>query len=579
MISLLRLNKLIISVIFFTVFNFNLSLADDEPADIWEQEENKNHQENQTTNQKDTKIESPILNEGENKSLIKIDENEIKETKESVVGIFDPEKNNFNLNMWSTSNGEDIIKVLEKIKNLKLSKESEELLFQVLFTNAYPPKTNLNSKEFLDIKINWLIDKKRIKDLETLLKINPEASQNLKAIKYLINEYLSSSDIKSACDKISFIDRKVNNNYLEKFTIYCLVNNGNKDEAQLIFDLLEERGFKDKFFEDKINFLLGINEKTNQTILDNDLLNFHLSYITSNNFEYEPNEKTNKYIWRYLSSANLIQVNDIENEDIILTYEQAAAQDSFQSDEIFKIYLKINFNFNQLVNAEEVYKNLPNYKARALIYQSTKLNDNVEKKIYLALLLKELFIKDNLLNIYDEELSDILESIDPQTIPEDYAELVKKNLSNRSAKSIKFDNAILHRSKIIKHFLQDNEKISATEKDFKSVYKKIKRNKKYFISIKDIVVLESLLADGVTLPKDLKYQELLSELTVPKNLEDLANQNQIGLVMLKIIEIIGEDSIKDLDSETLYFLSKILNDLNLKKIRNKILSEALPVKI
>ena len=78
---------------------------------------------------------------------------------------------------------------------------------------------------------------------------------------------------------------------------------------------------------------------------------------------------------------------------------------------------------------------------------------------------------------------------------------------------------------------------------------------------------------------NLKYQELLSELTVPKNLEDLANQNQIGLVMLKIIEIIGEDNIKDLDSETLYFLSKILNDLNLKKIRNKILSEALPVKI
>ena len=335
MISLLRLNKLITSVIFFTVFNFNLSLAEDEPANIWEQEENKNQQENQTTNQKDKKIESPILNEDENKSIIKIDENEIKEIKESVVGIFDPEKNNFNLNMWSTSNGEDIIKVLKKIKNLKLSRESEELLFQVLFTNAYPPKTNLNSKEFLDIKINWLIDKKRIKDLETLLKINPEASQNLKAIKYLINEYLSSSDIKSACNKIRFIDRKVNNNYLEKFNIYCLLHNDNKDEAQLIFDLLKERGFKDKFFEDKVNFLLGINEKTNQTILDNDLLNFHLSYITSNNFEYEPNEKTNKYIWRYLSSANLIQVNDIENEDIILTYEQAAAQDSFQSDEIF----------------------------------------------------------------------------------------------------------------------------------------------------------------------------------------------------------------------------------------------------
>jgi len=60
---------------------------------------------------------------------------------------------------------------------------------------------------------------------------------------------------------------------------------------------------------------------------------------------------------------------------------------------------------------------------------------------------------------------------------------------------------------------------------------------------------------------------------------ELASQNQIGLVMLKIVEIIGEDNISDLDPETLYFLNKILNDLNLKKIRNSILSEALPVKV
>jgi len=59
----------------------------------------------------------------------------------------------------------------------------------------------------------------------------------------------------------------------------------------------------------------------------------------------------------------------------------------------------------------------------------------------------------------------------------------------------------------------------------------------------------------------------------------LASQNQIGLVMLKIVEIIGEDNISDLDPETIYFLNKILNELNLKKIRNNILSEALPVRI
>ena len=231
------------------------------------------------------------------------------------------------------------------------------------------------------MKINWLIKKKRIKDLEILLKNNPEVGQNSKAVKFLINEYLSSADIKSACEKINFIDKGVKNIYLEKFMIYCLINNDQQEEAQLILDLLKERGFKEDFFEDKINYLLGITNKTNQKVLDNNLLNFYFSYITSDNFEYEPNDKTDKYIWKYLSSANLIKVNDFEDEILITTYEQAAAENSFENDEIFKIYLKMDFNFNQLVKSKEIYKTLPNFKARGLIYQSMLLSDNIEKKL------------------------------------------------------------------------------------------------------------------------------------------------------------------------------------------------------
>jgi len=453
------------------------------------------------------------------------------------------------------------------------------LLFKVLFTNAYSPKTNLSSEEFLKIKIDWLIKKKRIKDLEFLLKSNPEVGQNPKAVRFLIDEYLSSADISAACDNINFIDLKVQNSYFEKFTIYCLVKNDQKEEAQLLFDLIKEKGFKDNFFEDKINFLLGVTEKTTQKILDDNLLNFYFSHITSDNFEYMPKDKTDKYIWRYLSSANLIQVNDFENENVILTYENAAAQNSFSKDEIFKIYLKMIFNFSQLANAEDIYKNLPNYKARALIYQSMQLSDNIERKINLSFLLKDLFIKDKIFDVYSEELSEFLRSLDTNKIPENYIELVNQNLDKNLAKKIKFDNDILHRSKVIRHFLDVNVKMSRTEKDFKSVYKKIKRNKKYFISIKDIVVLDSLVADGINLPEDLKYSELSSQLTVPENLYILADQNQIGLVMLKIVEIIGEDKIGDLDPETIYFLTKILNELKLKKIRNNILSEALPVRV
>ena len=137
----------------------------------------------------------------------------------------------------------------------------------------------------------------------------------------------------------------------------------------------------------------------------------------------------------------------------------------------------------------------------------------------------------------------------------------------------------MHRSKVLRHFLENDEKLNRTKKDFKSVYKKIKRNKKYFLSIKDIIVLESLEFDGISLPKDLDFRNLANQLTVPQNLEDIVEQKQTGLVMLKIVEIIGEDNIRDLDPETIYFLNRILNDLDLKKIRNNILSEALPARV
>ena len=89
----------------------------------------------------------------------------------------------------------------------------------------------------------------------------------------MVNEYLSKAEIKSACEKAKFVGREVQNNYLDKFLIYCLINEERKEEAQLVYDLAKERGLKDNFFDDKINYLLGISDKTNQNIKDDFLGN------------------------------------------------------------------------------------------------------------------------------------------------------------------------------------------------------------------------------------------------------------------------------------------------------------------
>ena len=53
-------------------------------------------------------------------------------------------------------------------------------------------------------------------------------------------------------------------------------------------------------------------------------------------------------------------------------------------------------------------------------------------------------------------------------------------------------------------------------------------------------------------------------------------KKEIGFLVLKIVEIIGEDEVSDLDPETIYFITHLLNETELYNIRNKILTTSLP---
>ena len=66
---------------------------------------------------------------------------------------------------------------------------------------------------------------------------------------------------------------------------------------------------------------------------------------------------------------------------------------------------------------------------------------------------------------------------------------------------------------------------------------------------------------------------------IPTDIQLLLSNNEIGMVLLRLIEIIGEDDLENLDPDTLYFITSILNKLNLDSIRNKLLLKVLPLKI
>ena len=578
------LNSLIFQLLLTIIFSIQLLAV--EPIDIW-----KGNSEIKTepSELKQINLDDKKKSLFEETQIIKT--NIFQENNEDldfnkVYGLFDPEENDLSLEIWIESDGKVLLEHLKRIEKINLSKDSEKLLIKVLFTNSYLPIKNINSSDFLDYKLEWLIKKDKINIMEEFLSKNPDLKNNTNLLKYLINENLSEADINSACEKVKFFNKETDDDYLQKFKIYCLINDNNLAEAQLQYDLLNEKESIDNFYNKKINYLLGYTEEVDDEISDKNLFNFYLSHIVNKDFQYDPSMKTSKYIWKYLSSSNLLadpNSIDLEDETKFNLYEWAAASDSYDKKKLFNIYGKFLFNFDQFLNAEEIYKTLPSYKARALIYQTASLSDNLETKLNLLVLLNDLFKKDNIENAFSEELSSILSNIEEEDVPSKYLGFyqIKINLPTEEEDlgRISFDNKILHKSELLKYFIEDDYTVEKLESDLISIYKKIKKDKKYYFSAKDIILLDSLKADGIKLPKKLEKQYSNNQLTIPEELIDLSNQGQIGLVLLKIIEIIGEDQLKDLDPETLYFITATLNKLDLKKIRNNIIIKTLPYRV
>ena len=195
------------------------------------------------------------------------------ENEKKVYGVYDPADFNFNLNMWSTTKADDVRASIKRIRKIKLSKTSNEILENILLSFSYPPK-GMNEKEFVELKVNWLIENNRLDLLENFLRQNKEFEGKSRAVQYLVDENIAQANIKTGCDKIKFIDKTIKDSYLEKFKIYCLVFNNQKPQAQLLLDLLREQNQSDKFFDDKINFLLKISDKTTNKINEKNLLNF-----------------------------------------------------------------------------------------------------------------------------------------------------------------------------------------------------------------------------------------------------------------------------------------------------------------
>ena len=551
-----------------------------EPADIWKIKKTDISNEtdvenNETTN---TKIIQGVKIEQQNEKVIINQELDAADVK--LAGLYDPAENGLNIDMWSNSNGAEITSSLEKINSKKLSNFSKKILDVALLTNSYLPTNNISAEEFLNYKFEYLIKKKDFDLIKKFLIKNPSLKNSDKLVRFYADFYLSNSQLDKSCEIFEY-KNLVYDDYLTNFKIYCLLNQNKKEEAQLLFDLKSEMESIDDFFVKKFNVLMSY-EKKDDVLSDENILYLHLSHKTIENFIYEPKIDTSRFIWKYLSTSNLLKeadLIDIEDNEQVKLIEKATSEEVYDEKELLNLYKKFEFNINQLINVNKIYKLLPDFEARALLYQRLLLTVDNEQKLILLSKLKKLFDDSNLSKAFDEELSNTLKKIDEEEIPSNFTTFYKENKEPERVKEskIKFNNKILHQSKLLNYFLNKTSLLKV-EKETNDLLKKVKRNKKYSFSSKDIMMIESLKSDGVKILE--KYDGLYEyKSNISTEINSFIVNGETGLVLLKLVEIIDKDEVENLDIESISFVVEIMNELKIISLRNEVLLKVLPLKV
>ena len=586
------LNKISFVLFFIIILSWTPSYSEEQPVDIWNLEKkevekkitNDNTNTSQTNSEIQTSTESSIFSlQSSNDNDLILQDKKIESQEIKIIGLYDPEDYGLDINMWSNSNGDQLKNIFSNLAKIDFSEDATEIMNISMLTNAYLPQKNISEKEFLKFKSDWLIKNNNLELIEEYLIKNQIINIHPELSKHLVNQYLSEANINKSCSFFSKNIEPIKDEYLSKFNIYCLIVLGKKEEAQINLDLKKELGFKDKYFENKINFILGYDDKVDKKISEKTILDFHLAHITNSEFFFEPKESTSKIIWKYLSSSNLlynIQEIEITELDRISTIEKAVHNENYPEKDLFELYKRFQFNINQLLNAETSYKSLSNIEARALIYQKILLESEIVEQLKLLKILKNLFKKDDINQAFNLELKKFLASIDPLDVPDNLTSFYYTNVTieKNLEKNIKFNNDIIHQSKLINYFNGDYAK-SKIEKDINNFLKKIKKNKNYFLSKKDIIFLESLKSDGIQISK--KFDDLyeINDSEIPTDIQVMINNNEAGTALLRIAEVIGQDELEKIDEDTIYFIIATLNQLNIDFIRNKILLKVLPLKV
>ena len=587
MISLLKLSKRIL-ILFIFVSSSSLVLS--EPKDIWKQsqeitiKENQNKKiENSENNLNKDLPQTTFDKEKLNLSVNEISQSEEINDQELIFGLYEPEDTKINLNFWSDVDNNLYSRVFETLLNKEknsLVAVSEKVLFSKSNINVFEDK----GERHLSFIADWLINNQKMKLIDQVIDQNKIINKNAKLLKFLFTHYLSLGQIDKACSYTKLMTVDVQSIDLEKYKIFCLINNKKIKQAQSQLELTRETSSLDNFFVGKVNFLTGISDQKSDINFDN-VFYTHLTLITNDSLELKYNNfSKSKELRNYFFKSNLANklLDDAmkdtspdkkkELNDLVIFLERSVNEDLYPYEKILDIYKKYNFSFNQLFQVEDAVKNLRRPESHAILYQAMLLAQKPDIKLKILNNFKDKLTVNGLEKIaepvYYLELEKIY-STNPDLIDQKIVEKIKNFKISEENKDKSFNNNYFFSSEIKKLLdkkltKKDKKKILNLIEDFD---KKIKE-KSYKLNTKDIALINILNVQKVDLPKSMSDVIYNKEIYIPNEIFNSIEKKLNDEAILKTLLFIADlDETKNNYTRDILAIIKIFDNIKLDSLK------------
>jgi hypothetical protein len=577
-------NKILYGVLLSTLLLAEISFSET-PKDIWEQSKSIKKVETNNNLETQNKQELPpttILQIPKTElEISNISQTEIEQSnRQAIFGIYDPGATNIPVTFWDNMSPEIFDSFRQTMAQGDNRRSVNQLIARVFFS-----KTNLSNHEdkgvaYLNFVSSFLAHSQDTKLIDSVIDQNNLLLNNEQLLGFLINNNFSNYQIEKACKYAQNLGAEIKNFELQKFKILCLVQAKESKKALANLELIRENGFKDDFFIQKVNFLLGMLLARQGESKTDTLLNIHLSSLV--NPMFNPNFSVFKgdlNKTKYFFNSPFVEKILLENQDskkefvteddfaLVEFLEQGSNIELFKTENIFAIYKKIIFGIEDLLNPNETYIKYHPVKGRALLYQAILLTKDQQQKLTFIEALQNSYKKSKFLNLGNKVYYQLISDIDQKYLTKEiqeqmvqYFESLKKKKSD-----LETNDKFLHTSDAV--FLLTDEKPESKSKKSLETFADLVDDKKYEVTKRDVAMINLLAQQKVYLPSSLRKFVNPDEIYIPNKIYNMLEKNENNKATLEVLQLV-----KSLNSSKEYardflVITKILDRLGFGLIK------------